>query len=170
MKRLVSLLFVLILTVIGCACAWAEDVPSIAGSNAYDITVSLENYGFKKDARQDFDSWGYQFTGKNTSMDATYNIIALKDSYEIVDATFSIVSDSVDNGYLWFCSTMPFDKADAETSSEFVKSCLKKSEEATIKIGDAEFIFTPNETGGGMLRIDAVGYDDWCMDQIFGAM
>lgn len=142
--------------------------PSIAGSQVYDIVLSLEDKGIPKAKTQtSSDAAGrtiYQHasSGWDDSSMLSYNITS-NHGHVVSYAVFN-VSDNKAPWYLPFCATMPYASADPEKAAQFVKDNMKK--EATTQIGDAIFAITPNKNGGAMLTITAVGYEEWCLDQL----
>lgn len=136
------------------------NVPVIAGSNAYDITVSLEDQGMPEAERSQV-SDGYTFSSSNTQYSYT---ISTDTDYAVSAARFDVLGE--DDGFLAFCATMPYDTSDAETISTWIKENIG-SETSTV-IGDAEFVLLVTSAGPS-LEIKALGRDEYLEEKIFGA-
>lgn len=142
--------------------------PSIAGSQVYDIILSLEDKGIPKAATQtskdasDYTIYQHASSGMDDSSFISYNITS-DHNHAVSYAVFN-----VNNGeapwYLPFCATMPYDSAEPEKAAQFVRDNAAK--EASTQIGDAIFDIYPNDNGGAMLTITAAGYQAWCLEQI----
>lgn len=142
--------------------------PSIAGSQVYDIVLSLADRGIPKvDPKTSKDAAGntiYQHasSGMDDSSMISYNITSDR-NHAVSYAVFN-VSNGEAPWYLPFCASMPYESAEPEKASAFVNDNVNK--EAELQIGDAIFNIYPNENGGAMLTITAVGYEEWCLDQL----
>lgn len=134
-----------------------KDVPIIAGSNAYDMTVSLEEYKFPTATRTDI-SDGFQFDSVNS--DYSYTIVTDKD-YAISYAKCMVLGDNSD--LLAFFATFPYDTMDQETAQQWVKDNTGK--EATTQIGDAIYTLS-NGNQGAILEISATGREEYLKEQL----
>lgn len=134
-------------------------IPVITGSNAYDVTVSLENTGMPKADRTEV-SDGYTFT--SASEDYSYTISTDTD-YAISSAEFDVLGD--DNGFLAFCASIPHDQADG-TEMDWVKNNI--GTEATTTIGDATYTLSVDMQGRPYLTIMAIGRDDYLAQKLAG--
>ena len=135
-------------------------MPVVAGSNAYDITVSLEQNGLPEATRTEA-SDGYTFTATNTEY--SYTINTDKD-YALSYAEYQVFGD--DNGYLGFCASFPYDTADSEGAMDWVNSNIGTDAETTI--GDATFTLTTNDQGP-VLKVSAQGRDEYLMQKMEAA-
>ena len=133
-----------------------KDVPIIAGSNAYDMTVSLEEYKFPTATRTDI-SDGFQFDSMNS--DYSYTIVTDKD-YAISYAKCMALGDNSD--LLAFFATFPYDTMDQETAQQWVKD--NTGNEATTQIGDAIYTLS-NGNQGAILEISAIGREEYLKEQ-----
>lgn len=132
-------------------------VPIIAGSNAYDMTVSLEEYKFPTATRTDI-SDGFQFDSMNS--DYSYTIVTDKD-YAISYAKCMALADNSD--LLAFFATFPYDTMDQEAAQQWVKDNAGK--EATTQIGDAIYTLS-NGNQGAILEISAVGREEYLKEKL----
>lgn len=136
--------------------AVVSDVPTIKGSQAYDIVLSLEEQGLSApDAvpTQDGYSWTYN--------DSSYSYyISSNTSHEVISASFTSLSQ--DNGFLAFCATMPYDSSDANKAQAWVSDNF--GTDATITIGDADFKLTGGDNPS--LSINAQGFEDYVLSKV----
>lgn len=132
-------------------------MPVVAGSNAYDITVSLENNGLPE-AERSSTSDGYTFTA--TSSDYSYTINTDKD-YALSSAEYYVFTE--DNGFLGFCASFPYDAADSQAAMDWVNENIGNDAETTI--GDATFALFNGESGP-VLKVSAQGRDDYLMAKL----
>ena len=135
-------------------------MPVVAGSNAYDITTSLENNGLPE-AERSSTSDGYTFTA--TSSDYSYTINTDKD-YALSSAENYVFAE--DNGFLGFCASFPYDAADSQTAMDWVNENLGNDAETTI--GDATFTLSNGESGP-VLKVSAQGRDDYLLAKLEAA-
>lgn len=135
-------------------------MPVVAGSNAYDITTSLENNGLPE-AERSSTSDGYTFTA--TSPDYSYTINTDKD-YALSSAEYYVFAE--DNGFLGFCASFPYDAADSQTAMDWVNENLGNDAETTI--GDATFTLSNGESGP-VLKVSAQGRDDYLLAKLEAA-
>ena len=135
-------------------------MPVVAGSNAYDITTSLENNGLPE-AERSSTSDGYTFTA--TSSDYSYTINTDKD-YALSSAEYYVFAE--DNGFLGFCASFPYDAADSQTAMDWVNENLGNDAETTI--GDATFTLSNGESGP-VLKVSAQGRDDYLLAKLEAA-
>lgn len=135
-------------------------MPVVVGSNAYDITVSLEQNGLPEATRTEA-SDGYTFTATNA--DYSYTINTDKD-YALSYAEYQVFGD--DNGYLGFCASFPYDAADSESAMDWVNANIGTEAETTI--GDATFTLTTNDQGP-VLKVSAPGRDEYLMQKMEAA-
>ncbi|MEG0340031.1 MAG: hypothetical protein RR573_08955, partial [Oscillospiraceae bacterium] len=136
--------------------AKTSEMPGIAGSQVYDIILSLEKEGVPK-AKSEVSNGGFQFD--TTIEDCAYSITT-NSEHEIASATFFTFNGSQE--YLQFCATMPYDTSDSEKASKFVTDNF--SGEASMTIGDAEFkIFQGVQ--GTVLEITAVEFLDYVLSK-----
>lgn len=142
--------------------------PSIAGSQVYDIVLGLEEKGIPKAKTQTSEDaagntiYQHASSGWDDSSMISYNITS--DHNHVVSYAVFNVSNGEAPWYLPFCATMPYESADPEKAAKFVQDNMKKEE--TMQIGDAIFAIYPNDNGGAMLTITAVGYEEWCLNQL----
>ena len=132
-------------------------VPVVKGSNAYDITVSLEEKGLPGADRSET-SDGFTFTATNT--DYSYTIKTDED-YALSYADYYVFGE--DNGFLAFCASFPYDAADSQAIMSWVNENI--GTEAQTTIGDAEFYLSVAETGP-MLKVQAVGRSEYLENKI----
>ena len=134
-----------------------ENVPAIKGSQAYDIIISLEETGIPKaDAMETTD--GFSFS----STTASYSYyIETNSKHEVMCAKFMVL-DGNDDGYLGFCGSMPYDKADSN-AQQWVNDNI--GTDATETFGDAIYTLSVGDQGP-ILTIKAVGYDEYVMELI----
>lgn len=144
-------------TVEGSSSQPKKTVPIIAGSNAYDMTVSLEEYKFPTATRTDT-SDGFQFDSMNS--DYSYTIVTDKD-YAISYAKCMALADNSD--LLAFFATFPYDTMDQEAAQQWVKDNAGK--EATTQIGDAIYTLS-NGNQGAILEISAVGREEYLKEKL----
>lgn len=135
------------------------EMPIIAGSNAYDMTVSLEKAGMPKADRTE-NTDGYTFS--STSEDYSY-IITTNADYAICFAEFD--EFRADNDFLKFCASFPHDQADG-TEMDWVTENI--GTEATTTIGDVIYTLSVNASEKPYLSIKSVGYDDYLMQKLAG--
>lgn len=135
-------------------------MPVVAGSNAYDITVSLEKNGLPE-AERSSTSDGYTFTA--TSSDYSYTINTDKD-YALSSAEYYVFTE--DNGFLGFCASFPYDAADSQAAMDWVNENIGNDAETTI--GDAAFTLSNSESGP-VLKVSAQGRDDYLMAKLEAA-
>ena len=135
----------------------ASNMPIIAGSNAYDFTVSLEQNGMPE-AERSATTDGYSFT----AVDSDYSYSIETDSeYQISYGKFMVLSE--DNGFLGFCASFPCDANSGTEAQTWVNDHI--GEETSTTIGNAEFILS-NGNQGPILEIKAIGRDDYVMNQL----
>lgn len=132
-------------------------MPVVAGSNAYDITTSLENNGLPE-AERSSTSDGYTFTA--TSSDYSYTINTDKD-YALSSAEYYVFAE--DNGFLGFCASFPYNAADSQAAMDWVNENIGNDAETTI--GDATFTLSNSESGP-VLKVSAQGRDDYLMAKL----
>ena len=135
-------------------------MPVVAGSNAYDITVSLEQNGLPEATRTEA-SDGYTFTA--TDENYSYTINADKD-YALSYAEYQVFGE--DNGFLGFCASFPYDAADGEATMAWVNDNIGTDAETTV--GDATFTLTTNDQGP-VLKVSAFGRDEYLMQKLEAA-
>lgn len=164
MKKIIVALLTILLVA---NCAYATSVgnaPSIKGSNAYDIVISLEEIGIEKPERKQI-LGGYQWTSTPILIDGNavmYDIITNSD-HEIVTSKFTYMGKDI--GYLHFVSTMPYDSNDIKEATAFVNSFA--GAEITTQIGDAKYTLLPVTTGtGAILTIEDEEYLSWLLSTI----
>lgn len=135
-------------------------MPVVVGSNAYDITVSLEKNGLPE-AERSSTSDGYTFTA--TSPDYSYTINTDKD-YALSSAEYYVFAE--DNGFLGFCASFPYDAADSQAAMDWVNENIGNDAETTI--GDATFTLSNGESGP-VLKVSALGRDDYLLAKLEAA-
>ncbi|MBQ8556160.1 MAG: hypothetical protein IJ438_09870 [Clostridia bacterium] len=142
--------------------------PGISGSNAYDITVTLEDMGFNIGKRQETatkDGYVWYISG---IIDGTSYVAHLETNreYEIYDATFMMTG--TDATYLPWAATLPHELAEQDSTVSWVKQQQDRKETGSITVGDAIWTYTPSKIGG-TLRVqcvDAAAYADAKLDQM----
>lgn len=137
----------------------STDMPVIKGSNAYDITVSLEDRGISGAERAEV-SDGYTFTAANSQYSYT---ISTDENYAISYAKYYIFVE--DDGFLAFCASFPYDECDSEAAMQWVNDNI--GTEASTTIGDAEFVLSLEESGP-TLEIKAIGRDEYLTEKVIG--
>lgn len=138
----------------------------IVGSNAYDITVTLDERGFDIGKRQETATKDGYTWYISSSIDGTSYIAQIETNrkYEIYDATF--IMTGTDATYLPWAATFPHDLAEQESTVAWVKDQQSRKEAGMITVGDAIWIYTPSESGG-ILRVqssEASVYADAMLD------
>lgn len=134
-------------------------IPSIKGSQAYDIILGLEDNGIPKaDAINNDD--GFQFN--STTIEYSYSITTNSD-HEVMCASFMVLSPEDSKGYLAYCATLPYDTADPEKATQWVTDNI--GSEAETAIGDAIFTITQGNQGP-ILVVKAMGYDEYVLSKI----
>ncbi len=136
-----------------------NNMPIVAGSNAYDFTVSLKQNGMPEAERSNT-SDGFQFTAVNSDYSYT---IQTDSQYQISYGEFMVLSE--DNGFLGFCASFPCDANSGTEAQSWVNEHI--GEETSTTIGDAEFILS-NGDQGPILEIKAIGRDEYVMNQLTG--
>lgn len=130
-----------------------SEMPIIAGSNAYDISLSLkENAGLPEAERAD-QSDGYLFSASNSNYQ--YSITTDK-SYAVSYARFFVTGE--DDGFLGYCASFPYDSSSSDEAMKWVNDNI--GTEATTTIGDAIFTLSVGNNGP-ILEIKAIGRDDY---------
>lgn len=134
-----------------------NNMPIVAGSNAYDFTVSLKQNGMPEAERSNT-SDGFQFTAVNSDYSYT---IQTDSQYQISYGEFMVLSE--DNGFLGFCASFPCDANSGTEAQSWVNEHI--GEETSTTIGDAEFILS-NGNQGPMLEIKAIGRDEYVENKL----
>lgn len=134
-----------------------NNMPIVAGSNAYDFTVSLKQNGMPEAERSNT-SDGFQFTAVNSDYSYT---IQTDSQYQISYGEFMVLSE--DNGFLGFCASFPCDANSGTEAQSWVNEHI--GEETSTTIGDAEFILS-NGNQGPMLKIKAIGRDEYVENKL----
>lgn len=135
------------------------ELPGIKGSHYIDIKLSLEQQGFEKvhpkgNSELNCEIYNNNFidpdTGACLGCDMTIN-----NENEVVSASFSIenrdvvkhaIFIDVSNGYLGFCSTLPYETSNSEAAKEWVSSNIENvKSKPTKEIGDAKFTLSGTE-------------------------
>lgn len=171
MKKILLLLLTLILCFGLFACGGSDEprdstdptetvsedggVPSIKGSQAYDIVLSLEDTGIPK-ADAETTSDGFRFS--SSTSEYSYDI-ETNNKHEVMCAQFMVLSGN-DNGYLGFCGSMPYDSSDS-SAQQWVNDNV--GTEASKTFGDAIYSLSVGSQGP-ILTIKATGYDDYVME------
>ena len=135
-------------------------VPVVAGSNAYDITVSLKKNDLPEASRMEAGDDCYTFSATN----AEYSYEIQTDKDYTVAYMQCFVFDQ-DNGFLGFCASFPRDDGKSTEAQDWVNANI--GTEAETVIGDATFILEQGTTGP-ILTIKADGWDEF-MDAKFEA-
>lgn len=128
-------------------------VPVVAGSNAYDITVSLEGNGLPEANRMDMGVDCYTFSATN----AEYSYEIQTDKEYAVAYMQCFVFDK-DNGFLGFCASFPRDDGKSAEAQEWVNANV--GTEAETVIGDATYTLSVG-TQGPILTVKAAGWDEY---------
>lgn len=159
MKKILCFICVAVMCVlVGCASedspiassANTSAIPAIAGSNAYDVTVSLEKAGAPKANRSNAD---IGFTFEATSDTCSYEIRSNKD-YEIAYAEFWDFGE--EDGFLGYCASFPYSAAKSDEIMKWVNDNI--GSEAATTIGDATFELAVGKSGP-YLKVKAKGWD-----------
>lgn len=135
--------------------------PGIAGSNAYDLTIGAEENGLTVGKRQQTTD-GYSWLISGTTYYGSYTIsIETNKQYEIHRATFAHAGN--DATFFPWAVTLPFDAADIEGATAWVKACQKADQEATFVAGDAVWTYIPHENGqhGGVLTLTVDMFEEY---------
>ena len=135
--------------------------PGIAGSNAYDLTIGAEENGLTVGKRQQTTD-GYSWLISGTTYYGSYTIsIETNKQYEIHRATFAHAGK--DATFFPWAVTLPFDAADIEGATAWVKACQKADQEATFVAGDAVWTYIPHENGqhGGVLTLTVDMFEEY---------
>ena len=139
-------------------------MPTIAGSNAYDVTVSLEQAGLPKATRSDT-LGGYIFAASDGAY--TYEIYC-NENYEI--AFMECCALNIDDGFLGFCASFPRDDGNAQAAMDWVNQNVGGN--AETKMGDVTFILAAAENGTAKtLTVQTDGWDaylDAALDAALG--
>lgn len=128
-------------------------VPVVAGSNAYDITVSLEGNGLPEANRMEMGDDCYTFSATN----AEYSYEIQTDKEYAVAYMQCFVFDQ-DNGFLGFCASFPRDDGKSAEAQEWVNTNV--GNEAETVIGDVTYALSIGTTGP-ILTIKAAGWDEY---------
>lgn len=137
--------------------------PGIAGSNAYDLTIGAEDNGLTVGKRQATnDGYTWYITGTTYYGSYTINIETNK-QYEIHRAMFSHAGN--DATFFPWAVTLPFDAADIEGASAWVKACQKADKADSYTVGDAVWTFKPHENGrqGGVLTLAVDSFEAYSL-------
>lgn len=135
--------------------------PGIAGSNAYDLTISAEAYDLTVGKRQ-ATSDGYSWFITGSSCYGSYTItIETNKAYEIHRAVFSHAG--LDATFFPWAVTLPIAAADIEGATAWAKACQKSSRVDTFTTGDAVWTYKPYENGqrGGVLTLTVDTYEEY---------
>lgn len=132
--------------------------PGIAGSNAYDLTIGAKDNGLDVGKRMRT-SDGYAWTINGSSSYGGYTIsIEANDKYELYRVTFAHAG--TDKTFFPWAVTIPFDAADIEGATAWIKDCQQNGVEGTFAIGDAVWTYKPHENGrGGVLWLTVDTFD-----------
>ncbi len=128
-------------------------VPVVAGSNAYDITVSMEKNGLPKANRMEMGKDCYTFSATN----AEYSYEIQTDKEYAVAYMQCFVFDK-DNGFLGFCASFPRDDGKSAEAQEWVNANV--GTEAETVIGDVTYTLSLG-TQGPILTVKAAGWDEY---------
>lgn len=128
-------------------------VPVVAGSNAYDITVSMEKNGLPKATRTEMGNDCYTFSATN----AEYSYEIQTDKDYAVAYMQCFVFDK-DNGFLGFCASFPRDDGKSAEAQEWVNANVGTETETVI--GDVTYTLSVG-TQGPILTIKAAGWDEY---------
>lgn len=111
----------------------------IKGSQVIDIIESLDAQGIPSVEGVETE-YGYQYNSSNS--DYAYKISTDKDN-KVKLAVFEVLTE--DQGYLGYCASMPYDTADSDKATEWVRENI--GSDLSITIGDALFQLSNSETG-----------------------
>lgn len=139
-----------------------NDMPSIKGSQAYDVIKSIEQKTGIKQPKTTQITNGYSWSGINSQYSYTVNSAL---NHEISYANFMILNDG-DNSFLGFCASMPYAQADNQKAMDWVNQNI--GQETNTTIGDAIFTLS-NGKQGPTLTIKAIGYDEYLKNSILNA-
>lgn len=133
-------------------------MPVVAGSNAYDVTVSLEDTGIECERSAKSSTDGYYFSGAN---DTNTHIISIETDKDY--AVGYIRADFMGNeydGYLGFVASFPRDDGTEQDAMDWVNENYGTDTTTTFGNATYELYVTDN---GGCLIIKADGYDDYAL-------
>lgn len=133
----------------------------IAGSNAYDLTIGAKDNNLTVGTRQ-ATSDGYSWLITGSSYYGNYTIsIETNKQYEIHRAVFSHAG--IDATFFPWAVTLPFDAADIEGATAWVKTCQKNSRADTFTTGDAVWTYNPHMDGknGGVLTLTVDSFESY---------
>lgn len=132
--------------------------PGISGSNAYDLTIGAKDSGLEVgQCVRTFDGYSWTITGFSSY--GVYSIvIESNDSYELHRVTFT--HTGTDKTFFPWAVTLPFDAADIEGATAWIKECQKNGVEGTFATGDAVWTYKPHDNGrGGILWLTVDTFD-----------
>ena len=128
------------------------NIPVVAGSNAYDITVSLKNNGLPEAERID-NADGYTFTATNEQYSYTINT---DKNYALSSAKYYVFGE--DDGFLGFCASFPYNGSDSNSAMSWVNENI--GTDANTNINGVDFILSVGNQGP-ILEIKAEGVDKY---------
>lgn len=137
-------------------------VPVVAGSNAYDVTISLKKNGLPEATRSEMGEDCYIFSATN----AQYSYEIQTDKDYAVGYMQCFVFDQ-DNGFLGFCASFPRDDGKSAEVQEWVNANV--GTEAETVIGDATYTLSVG-TQGPILTIKAAGWDEYQEEVLSAAL
>lgn len=133
--------------------------PGIKGSNAYDLTIGAKDNGMTVGKRLQT-SDGYSWMIDGLSAYGTYTItIEANKQYEIHRAVFAHAGK--DATFFPWAVALPFESADIDGATAWVKACQKAGRADTFTAGDAVWTYKPHENGkrGGVLTLTVDSFD-----------
>lgn len=131
------------------------EIPVIIGSNAYDITASLEELGIECE-RSESGAGGYYFNGS----DGVHFITVETDSdYQVAYIRADLMGAEYD-GFLGYVASFPREDGTSQESQNWANDNAGK--DVTEEFGGATY--TLEAVDGGMsMVVKAAGYDEYAM-------
>lgn len=134
----------------------ALQMPVVPGSNAYDLTVSLEDMGIECEREEKNSTEGYYFNGSDGNHIIT---IETDKDYAVGYIRADFVGDEYD-GYLGFVASFPRDDGTSQDAMDWVNE--NYGTDASNTFGDATYELHVSDNGS-YLTIKAAGYDDYSL-------
>ena len=131
-------------------------MPVVAGSNAYDVTTSLEGMGIECERTAKNSTDGYYFEGS----DGAHTITVETDKDYAVGYIRADFAGSEYDGYLGFVASFPRDDGTSQDAMDWVNE--NYGTDASNTFGDATYELHVSDNGG-YLTIKAAGYDDYSL-------
>lgn len=137
-----------------------SEIPTVKGSNAYDLTVSLKDAaGLEMERREKSSKDGFYFEGTSDKYSVTIETDADYAVAYIRADSFSGEND----GFLGFCASFPRDDENGQDAMNWVND--NWGTEASTTFGDVSFELKVEETTT-YLVVKASGYDDYALSTL----